>query len=250
MKTAANSVGAVAAVAAAGIPEEGSSQLQPAAAAPAAHPKSVVTISIPQQTVLQPGCSYQQALQQMAQVGLQLPVLVKPQVSIATDSCRPAAGDSGGSTAAAAANEISAAAGSASRRTTAASAAAAAAGAVAAGSNDGHTLGMIWSEGGLRDLLGEGPCQQQQQQEEEQQEQGNQQVPPVQHQKQQQEVVKHTQQLTATEQQQCQQMDAAGSQQQQQQQQQDPSPVIPLPAVLQQYVPHEALYKVRCRVMP
>lgn len=151
------------------------------------HTVSRVEVSIPHQVVLQPGCSYQEALDQLATSGLQYPVLAKPLVSISTDSARP--------TPAAAA----AVAPDGTGRSVETSGVATAAGpAVAAPTtvNDGHTLGVIFTDEGVQALLSGGTA------------------------------------LQPTH---------AGVELQQQQQQQQ---VISLPAVLQQYVSHEVLYKV------
>lgn len=144
---------------------------------------------------------------------MQLPVLVKPLVSATTDSFRPVppaavggVGNGGGSCGSAAAGggvkdgvESPAASNSSS----------CAAGSCGSASNDGHTLGAIWTEAGLQALLSAGAT-------------STHQRPVLQSQTQQ--------------------------QQQQQEQQQPPQkqeqPQLQLPVVLQQYVPHEALYKV------
>jgi hypothetical protein len=101
-----------------------------------------------------------QARQQLSAAGLQFPLLVKPLVSAATDSARPAdAGDSSEGQPSQAA-------------------------ALASVANDGHTLGALFSDQGLQSLIDS-----------------------------------------------------------QHQEQQELTP-ISLPAMLQQYVPHKALYKV------
>jgi hypothetical protein len=182
---------------------------------PAAHNTAATTvwISTPKQVLLQPGCSCKQALQQLSAAGLQLPVLVKPLVSVSTDSVRPSAGSAAGSDTAAAAAQ---AAHAPAAGPTAAAAALSAGmqtpqGSAGSAVNDGHTLGVLFTEAALEAWLREQQgCSAQQQQD--------------QHQEQQQ--------------------DQHQEQHQEQQQEQRQASALPLPAVLQQYVPHTALYKV------
>jgi len=180
--------------AAAGTPHHQASVQQP----------SSVLVSIPHQVVLQPGCSVQQALQQMAAAGLTMPVLVKPLSSAATDSHRPHADTPTETAAAAAAGEVAAAA-------------------AAGPGHDSHTLGLIWTEEGLKALLHDGQ---------------NQQADAVIMAAQQQQTHQPRQQEEGL------QVDVQTLPNACLPQQSSTSLQIALPAVLQQYVPHQALYKV------